>query len=108
MRNSGAVRDGRYRNKTPARRPAFRKLRYRLILVAVVVAKVLAIIIMVMIPAMFSADVVAVNPLMVVVGPMPLHPNHFIVARPIACAVAVIRPVTDLNAKALGSRGGRK
>ena len=64
--------------------------------------------IMVMIPTMFSADVVAVNPLMVVVGPMPLHPNHFIIARPIACAVAVIRPVTDLNAKALRSRGGRK
>ena len=57
---------------------------------------------------MLSADVVAVNPLMVVVGPMTLHPNHFIIALIITWAVAVIRPVTDLNAKALRSRGGRK
>ena len=61
-----------------------------------------------MMAAMFPTDVVAVNPLMVVVGPMTLHPNHFVIARPIARAVAVIRPVADLNAKALRSRGSRK
>jgi len=77
----------------------------------VVVAIVLAIImslIMVMISAMFSADVLAVNPLMVVVGPMAGDPNHFIFATVVAWAVAVIRPVAYLNAKALRSRGGRK
>ena len=60
------------------------------------------------VPAMFSPDVMAMNPVMAVFGPMPLHPNHFIIARPIACAVTVIRPVANLDAKALRSRGGRK
>jgi type III secretory pathway component EscT len=59
-------------------------------------------------PAMFSADVMAVNPCLVVVGPMAADPNHFIFACPIASAMAVIRPVAYLNAKALRSRGGRK
>jgi hypothetical protein len=57
---------------------------------------------------MFPTDVVAVHPMMVVVGPMAAHPYHFIIAVPIPRAVAVIRPVSDLNAKALRSRGGRK
>jgi hypothetical protein len=69
---------------------------------------IVEVLIMMMIPAMFSANVVAVDPLMVVVGPMAADPNHFIVAAIIARAVAVIRPVTDLNAEALRSRGGRK
>ena len=59
-------------------------------------------------PAMLPADVMAVNPCPVVVSPMAGDPNHFIVATVVARAVAVIRPVTDLNAKALRSRGGRK
>lgn len=59
-------------------------------------------------PAVFPADVMAVNPCPVVVCPMAGDPNHLIIARPITRAVAVIRPVTDLNAKALSSRGGRK
>jgi len=79
----------------------------------VVVAIILAIIlslIMVAVPvtAMFSADVVAVNPLMVVVGPMAGDPNHFIFPTVVAWAMTVIRPVAYLNAKALRSRGGRK
>lgn len=59
-------------------------------------------------PAVFPADVMAVNPCLAVVGPMAGDPNHFIFARPIVSAMAVIRPVAYLNAKALRSRGGRK
>ena len=59
-------------------------------------------------PAMFPADVMAVDPYAVVAGPMAGHPNHFIFATPIAWAVAVVRSVAYLNAEALRSRGGRK
>jgi hypothetical protein len=78
------------------------------VVVVVVVLAIIRSLIMVMIPAMFSADVVAVNPLMVVVGPMAGDPNHFIFPTVVVWAMAVIRPVAYLNAKALRSRGGRK
>lgn len=83
-------------------------------IVAAIVALITAIIVSLIMmalpitPAMFSADVMAVNPCPVVVCPMAGYPNHLIITRPIARAVAVIWPVTDLNAKALSSRGGRK
>lgn len=56
--------------------------------------------------AMFSADVMPVNPMM----PRPVagDPNHFPVARPIAGAMAVIGPVADLNAEALSANSGSR
>ncbi|HTE93706.1 MAG TPA: hypothetical protein VK678_09380 [Bradyrhizobium sp.] len=50
---------------------------------------------------MLAADVVAVNPLSAVVGPVARDPNHFPVARPIAGTMAVIRPIAYLNAETL-------
>jgi hypothetical protein len=74
----------------------------------VTIALVMIVALIVMMVAVFTANVMAMDPLMVVIGPMAPHPNHFVVARPIARAVAVVRPVADLNAKALRSRSGRK
>jgi hypothetical protein len=76
-----------------------------MIILAIIVSLVM---VAVPIPAMFPADVVAVNPCLVVVGPMAGDPNHFIIATPVVWPVAVIRPVAYLNAKALRSRGDRK
>jgi hypothetical protein len=50
---------------------------------------------------MFSADVMAMNPLTPVPGPVAGNPNHFIVAGPIAGTMAVVGPVADLDAEAL-------
>ena len=71
---------------------------------------IVEVLVMVAVPmlAMLPTDVVAMNPVMVVVGPMACDPDHFVVATVVARAVAVIRPVANLNAKALRSRGGRK
>jgi hypothetical protein len=57
-------------------------------------------------PAMFATNVMTVNPM----TPFPVagDPNHFIVPIPITGAVAVVRPVAYLNAKALRWRNGRK
>jgi hypothetical protein len=57
---------------------------------------------------MLPTDVVTVNPFTVVVGPMTAHPDHFILTTIVARAVAVIRPVANLKAKALRPHGGRK
>jgi hypothetical protein len=58
--------------------------------------------------AMLPTDVMTVNPLLVVMGPMARDPNHFIVARPIAGAMAVIGPVPNLDAEALRRNCGRE
>ena len=47
------------------------------------------------VPAMFPAVVLAVNPMMPLV--VTWEPHHFIVARPIARAMVVEWPVTDLD-----------
>jgi hypothetical protein len=95
-------------NKTPARRPAFRIASLSTVLVVVVM--IIEVLVMVAVPmlAMFAPDVMAVSPCPVVVGPMACDPDHFVVPTIVARAVAVIRPVANLNAKALRSRGGRK
>ena len=65
---------------------------------AIVVAMIILSIIMtglLVVPAMFPADVLAVNPMMPIV--VARHPDHFIVARPIARAMVVERPGADLD-----------
>ena len=57
-------------------------------------------------PAVFPADILAVNPV-----PVARHvtrdPDHFIVVVPIARAVVVEWPVADLDCDALRSNSGR-
>lgn len=47
---------------------------------------------------MFAADVVAVNPMMMILRPMAGHPDHLIITGPIAGAMGVVRPVADFDA----------
>ena len=61
--------------------------------VATLSAIVVAMIILV--PAMFPAIVLAVNPMMPLV--VAREPHHFVIARPIARAMVVEWPVTDLD-----------
>ena len=75
---------------------------------AIIMSVILVIRVVAVVAAMFAADVMAVNPSLVVVGPMAGDPNHFPVARPIASAMAVIGPVPDFNAEALCRNRGRE
>lgn len=59
------------------------------------------------VPAVFPADVMAVNPTMSV-RYVAGHPNHFVVARPIPRAMIVKWPVANLDFDALRSNSGRQ
>ena len=58
------------------------------------------------VPALFPADVLAMNPMM----PLAVArcPDHFIVAVPIACAMVVEWPVANLDLNAIRSNSGGK
>ena len=57
------------------------------------------------VPAVFPADVLAVNPMIPLA--VARDPDHFIVVVPIARAMAVKWPVADLDCDALRSNSGR-
>lgn len=76
------------------------------IIMPIIMSVVMAIPVVVV--AMFAADVMAVNPLLAVIGPMARNPNHFPIARPIASAMAVIGPVAYFDAEALRRDGSRE
>ena len=61
-----------------------------------------------MVPAVFAADIMSVDPMMMVFGPMARDPNHFVVPLPITGAVVVIGPVTDFDSEFLCRNGGRQ
>ena len=56
-------------------------------------------VVMAMVAAMLPTDIMAVDPMMTVVGPMARHPDHFPFAVPVTRPMAVIWPVTDFDAK---------
>jgi hypothetical protein len=56
--------------------------------------------------AVFAADVMTVHP-MIPVGHVAGDPNHLVITVPIAWAMAVIRPVADLDINADCSNSGR-
>jgi len=57
----------------------------------------------IVVATMLAADVMAVNPMPAVVGPMAWNPNHFPLACPIAGTMAVIGAIAYLNAETLGA-----
>ena len=59
-----------------------------------------------MMPAMFAPFVMAVDPMVAVVGPMAWDPDHFPFARPVTRTMAVVRPVTNFDAKPCRLSGG--
>jgi hypothetical protein len=73
-------------------------------IVVVIIASIIAAVVVaihIVMATMFPADVMAVDPLPAVVGPMARDPNHFPIACPIAGTMAVIGPIAYLNAKTL-------
>jgi hypothetical protein len=67
-----------------------------------------SIIMAIIVPAVFPAEVMAVNPMMPEARHVPRDPNHFIVARPIALTMVVEWPVANLDFDAIRSNSGRK
>ena len=62
--------------------------------------------IVMMVMTMFAATVMAVDPMMTVLRPMPRNPDHFIVAFPVTRAMTVVRPVTEFDMKSRFCRKG--
>jgi hypothetical protein len=54
--------------------------------------------------AVFATAIMAVDPMMTVLGPMARHPDHFIVALPVTRAMRVVWVVTDFDVKSRLSR----
>jgi hypothetical protein len=60
------------------------------------------------VPAVFRAEVVAVDPMMSKARHVARDPNHFIVARPVARAMAVVWTIANLDFDANRSNSGGK
>jgi hypothetical protein len=58
---------------------------------------VVTIIVMIVVAAVLAADVMTMDPMVAVLGPMPSGPSHFPIVVPVTGAVAVIRPITDFD-----------
>ena len=69
----------------------------------VIVAVVAAVL---FVAAMFAATVVAVDPMMSVLGPMAGLPNHFEVVVPVTRAMIVECPVTQFDPNSFRLNGG--
>jgi hypothetical protein len=92
--------------KTPARRPAFSRDYAIAGLVAVVVVMIVIVIIaLIIVTTVLPADVMAVDP-MVPLSHVAWNPGHFIVALPIARAMAVEWLVANFDANSLRLNGG--
>ena len=63
-------------------------------------------IIVMMMPAMLASLVMAVDPMMAVLGPMAWHPDHFPFTRPVTRTMAVVWPVADFDADPCRLRRG--
>jgi hypothetical protein len=74
--------------------------------IVVVIIVIIVVIIMVVV-AVLAADVMTMDPVMAV-SHMTWNPGHFIVARPIARAMAVVWPVANLDFDPLRSNSGGK
>jgi len=87
------------------------KIACRLILSPVVVAMITLIVTVVVasvpiVAAMFSADIVAVNPVVPEAGHMAGNPNHFVLTSPIARPMVIEGPVTDFDVDAVSANRG--
>ncbi len=58
------------------------------------------------VPAMLALAIMAMDPMMTVFRPMAGHPNHLVIAFPIARAMVVEWPVADFDTEFLRLNGG--
>ena len=73
----------------------------RLVIVIVVFVLVMSLPIVSM---MFTADVVTVDPMMMMLRPMALNPDHFVIVGPVTRSVRVIRAVADFDPEFLSGK----
>jgi len=57
-------------------------------------------------PAVFAAEVMAVDESLMMVRPMAGYPDHLIIAGPVTRAMAVEGPVTEFDSNSLRLDGG--
>ena len=62
--------------------------------------------IVVMVPTMFAANVMSVDPMMVVLRPMAWNPDHFIFTLPVTRAMTVVGPVAEFDVNSRRCRTG--
>lgn len=71
----------------------------------IVIMSIVVSIIAIVVASVFTADVMAVDPMMARCH-VARDPNHFVVASPIARAMAVVWPVANLDLDAIRSNSG--
>ena len=76
------------------------------VVVAVIAGIIVVVVTFPIVPAVFATDVMTVDPMMMVFGPMARNPNHFIVAFPVTGAMSVIWPISDFDPDFLRWNGG--
>ena len=79
-----------------------------LTVVVAIIAGIIAVVTLPIVPAVFATDVMTVDPMMMVLGPMARNPNHFIVAMPVTGAVTVIWPISEFDPDFLCWNRGRE
>jgi hypothetical protein len=81
---------------------------HQLLTIVVVIIAIVVMAALPIVPAVFAPNVMTVDPMLTVLGPVARDPNHFIVAFPVTWAMAVIRPVANFDPDFLRRKGGRE
>jgi hypothetical protein len=76
--------------------------------VIVVMIIVMVIVAIMVVVAVLAADVMTMDPMVAVLGPMTGGPSHFPIVVPITGTVAVIRPITQFDSEFLRPDGSRE
>lgn len=70
--------------------------------VVILVVIVVVIIVMMMVVAMLAADVMTMDPMVAMLGPMARDPSHFPIVIPVGGTMIVIWPIPDFDVESLG------
>ena len=77
-------------------------------MIVVVVAIIVTIVVAITVVAVLAADVMTMDPMVAVLGPMARGPSHFPIVVPVSGAVGVIPSITDFDIEALRPDGCRE
>ena len=61
----------------------------------------MVIVVVVIVVPVLALDVMTMDPMVAVLGPMPWRPGHFPIVVPVTGAVVVVRPIAYLNTEVL-------
>jgi len=75
-------------------------------LLTVVLTIVVVMAVFPIVPPVFAADIMTVDPVVMVLGPMAGHPDHFIFPLPIAGTMVIIGPISNFDPEFLCRKSG--